>query len=884
VPKLNLWPRFQEEDRGDGGIRRVVEAQTRWLPTMGWELVEDPSQADVVATHAGVALPSVPATTPLVEHCHGLYWYGYTWERWALKMNRDVIRNMRQADVVTAPSKWVAHAIARGTNLDTPVLYHGVEPEDWPLRAPLANDHYVLWNKTRIDPICNTTDLLELAKRVPTQHFITTMFWVDNQPAPKNVEPVGVFSYPKAKALVQHASVYLCTTRETFGIGTLEAMVSGVPVLGWDWGGQAEIVDHMENGWLAKPGDYDSLVAGLEYCLKNRDILGQNGREKVLRDFTWEKAIERYNLLYRSLLERPVSPKVSVVIPAYNMETMLSDSVESALSQQGVDLEVIIVDDASTDTTPDLANAYTSDGRVSVIHNETNQYLAEALNIGIRQARGRYIVPLDADNFLAPRALALLAEALDRQRDIAIAYGSMSVIEEDGREWVSEWPPQNFSFRAQMKHRNQIPSTSMYRRTVWERVGGYRRRCHTAEDADFWCRATSMGANARKVTDAVVLRYRNRSDSMSHVQSDWAWDAWYPWGQLTEHTPWLAPVDSEHDDPVIPMHEFALVSVVIPVGPGHERYVLDALDSIRAQTFWWWEAIVVNDTGHDIPDLPPWVRRVDTPGRVGSGRARNLGMEIAKGEYFIFLDADDYFQPEALELMVTEQHRAGGFVYSDWYKQETGEVYTAPEWNGCNDVLRQLPWPVTCLYPREAWAKVGAFDVELPAWEDWDFAIKVVEAGYCGTRVAVPLFHYRIHSGARREAGFADREALKQEIFNRWSHYISGESQMPCGCTGGGGLPSLPSFDVYQQSMAANVPVEAKSEGATLLEYIGDAAAPITYSGQTTGTRYRFSSDDDHKVRWVYNSDVAHLLRFSEFRVYANAEALPALVAAGPPR
>jgi glycosyltransferase involved in cell wall biosynthesis len=152
VPKLFLLPNFKGEDRGDGGIRRVVEAQRKWLPTMGWDLVEDQTQADVVATHAGV-LVDVPATTPMVSHCHGLYWYGWEWERWALKLNRDVIKVMRRADVVTAPSKWVAYAIARGTNIDAPVLYHGVDPEDWePSESP---GNYVLWNKTRVDPICD---------------------------------------------------------------------------------------------------------------------------------------------------------------------------------------------------------------------------------------------------------------------------------------------------------------------------------------------------------------------------------------------------------------------------------------------------------------------------------------------------------------------------------------------------------------------------------------------------------------------------------------------------------------------------------------------------------------------------------------------------------
>lgn len=877
--KICILPTFGEEDKGDGGIRRVVEAQRRWLPTYGWEIVDTVEEADVVATHAGIQAP-VDATKPLVSHCHGLYWYGYAWPKWALKMNRDVIKAIRRSDVVTATSEWVAHAIARGTNRTPVVLYHGIEPNSF--NPPASHGGYVLWNKLRIDPICDPKDMQNLARLAPDVQFKSTFIW-PLEDHPDNVELVNPSGPAIAKPLIENAGVYLCTTRETFGIGTLEAMASGVPVLGWDWGGQAEIVRHKETGWLAPPGDYPSLLEGLRYCFDHRKRMGEAARETVLRDFTWQTAMGRYGELYQSLLDRPSSPKISVVIPAYNMETLLPDAVKSVLDQDYTDYEVIIVDDASTDGTGPLSDrmASGSDERVRVVHNATNQYLAEALNVGITASRGRYILPLDADNMLGSGALGILARALDADRDIDIAYGAMSVLEPGKDEWVSPWP-QQFEFRRQLKHHNQIPSTSMYRREAWERVGGYRRRCRTAEDADFWCRATSFGANAKRVTDATILRYRDRNDSMSHVVPDWPWHEWYPWGKKTYLTPWLAPVDTEKEDPAIPAHEFPMVSVVIPIGPGHERYVLDALDSLSAQTLIWWEAIVVNDTGGVIPWLPSWARVVDGSHQ-GAGHARNVGMAMARGKFFTFLDADDYLQPQALELMVLEQRRAGGFVFTDWYKQESGDVYVAPEWGGCDSVLSQLPWPVTCLYPREVWHRVGGFDETLTAWEDWDFAIRVVERGYCGTRLAIPLFHYRIESGTRREAGFADREELKQKIYDRWSKYISREVKMPCGCSGGGGLPSLPALDLFA---SANAPMATiASEGETeLIEYTGEANAPITYSGSVTGTRYKFSSADSHRVRWVYKQDVARFMEFSEFRRYADVDAGPALAAAGPPR
>lgn len=900
--KLCVIPSFNGPDRGDGGIRRVVEAQRALLPGLGFDIVESQLDADIVATHASLVAAQLPATTPLVCHTHGLYWYGYEWERWALKMNRDVIRAMRQADVVTAPSEFVAQAIRRGSQIDPVVLHHGINVDDW-APAPGARAQaggsggYVLWNKTRIDPICDPRPVHKLARLAPNRHFITTVAW-PHEPLPVNMSVAGVTSFADGKSLIEGAAVYLCTTRETFGIGTIEAMACGIPVLGWDWGGQREIVTHKVNGWLAPEGDYESLALGLEWCFSNRAAAGDDARHTVLERFTWPIAMQRYADLYRSMLEPHAGPTVSVVIPAYNMDSYLHSAVGSVLEQRYDDVEIIIVDDASTDETgaiadslAQVARATNSPVKIEVIHNPKNLYLAEALNAGIEHSHGRYIVPLDADNLLGNGVLGLLAEALDKDRDFDIAYGAMSVIEADGSrdEWVSDWP-QQFDYRRQMKHQNQIPSTSMYRRRAWERVGGYRRRCRTAEDADFWCRTTSFGADARKVTDAVVLRYRNRSDSMSHVVADWPWHEWYPWGKDPTLTPWIAPIpEAQREDPVIPPYEMPLVSVVIPVGPGHARLVLDALDSLNAQTFRWWEAIVVNDTGAPLPWVPAWCKVVDTGGRVGAGAARNRGMAVSGGRFFTFLDADDYFQPRALELMVDTWTRTKGFVYTDWFVQETGEPHFAPDWDGCESVLRQLPWPVTCLYPIDAWVASGGFDENLSAWEDWDFALRIVRAGYCGTRVPAPLFHYRMDAGRRREAGFADRESLKAQILERWSDYITGGKEMPCGCAGGGGLPSLPALDLSSGHSSGIVSVSPSIEGVTsdqmvLLEFTEPVPAPLTFTGKVTGTRYRFGSDDDNRVRYVYRTDAESLLTNGSFRPYNEIGMDEPLLAAGPPR
>ena len=87
--RVCLKPDFDDPDRGEGGIRRVVEAQKQYFPQYGIELVSNAEHADVLALHAGNW--SEPYDARVVTHCHGLYWSDYTWPRQFEHINRMVI-------------------------------------------------------------------------------------------------------------------------------------------------------------------------------------------------------------------------------------------------------------------------------------------------------------------------------------------------------------------------------------------------------------------------------------------------------------------------------------------------------------------------------------------------------------------------------------------------------------------------------------------------------------------------------------------------------------------------------------------------------------------------------------------------------------------------
>lgn len=891
--KIYIEPRFAEVDTGEGGIRRVVEAQRKYLPQMGIHVVDRIEDADVCVYHGGNWRGT---DKPVVSHCHGLYWNEYEWGNWAHDLNKHVVDAMRKSDVVTAPSKWIAHILQRGMMIDPPVLYHGVDVDEWkPLEAEarLAPNGetikpYVLWNKTRVDAICTPVPLNKLAEMAPDTNFVTTF----GEDAP-NVIRTGKLPIEQAKQLIERASVYLCTTRETFGIGTLEAMACGIPVLGFRWGGQVEIVEHGVSGYLAAPGDYADLRRGLDFCLSNRDALGAAARQAVIAKFTWQLAMESYATVYRQLLRRSNkearAPKVSVVITCYNLSNTLARAVESVDNQEDWDkndTEIIIVNDNSPDDTATVADIIQATrSNVKVVTNENNLYLAGSLNVGIAASNGHYVIPLDADNELGPRALSVLATALDKDRSIDIAYGAMQVIDESGAKapFVSGWPGE-FNFADQMRHRNQLPSSSMFRRRVWDRSGGYRRRCRTAEDADFWTRVTSFGSVPRRISDAVTLIYHDRSDSMSHIERDWDWTAWYGWSRNLK----LAPFAAAQNGNIrlsVSTYEPSLVTVVIPVGPGHSDYLIDAIDSLVAQTYQNWRCIVVNDSGKPLGWLPPFVKVLETGGGLGPSAARNMGINASNTHLFLPLDADDYLQPDALDILIATWRDQPNktYVYADFMVAETGEVKPCVEFS-CEALQRQAIHSVTALYPKAAWTEIGGFDESLNSWEDWDFVISIANQGYCGVRVPHPLLYYRLGAGSRRESMYADRTTMYANLSDKWRNFLVEKDTMGCGC-GGGTSNRRQSAQVNSSSGVAS-PTGVAGDSMVLLEFKGFGGAR-SYRGQSTGQVYRFGADPEHKIGYVHGKDAESLLRLRDFKIADTAQHIVVstvrLEAKGPP-
>lgn len=188
-----------------------------------------------------------------------------------------------------------------------------------------------------------------------------------------------------------------------------------------------------------------------------------------------------------------MNPLVSVVMPVWNGEAYLAEAVESVLAQTFKDLELIVVDDGSTDRTPELLNSY-RDPRLRVSRLE-HAGIVKALNHGLALSRGDWIARQDADDISSPRRLEAQWNALDRNPGAVLCHTAVHFIGHGAGQVGQARLPRSRSFTA-LRLCFQCPiahSTVMFRKETALAAGGYRETERHAEDFGLWGRMLSHG-------------------------------------------------------------------------------------------------------------------------------------------------------------------------------------------------------------------------------------------------------------------------------------------------------------------------------------------------------------------------------------------------------
>lgn len=285
--KIKMIPELSRFEREESGIKRVIEAWNEYGHNHDMEFVEG-EDYDLFCVHAGTT-DKYPKDKPVLACCHGLYWSAdYQVSPWELRANENVMKSIKRATAVTVPSAWVAETLQRDMRLDPFVVPHGIVASEWD--HDFEHGNYVLWNKNRNADVCSPVPVGELAMRMKGMVFATTFAPVGYDV--HNITAIGLLPHEAMKVVIQKAQVYMSTTKETFGIGVLEALAAGVPVLGFAYGGNLVMVEHGKTGYLAMPNNYDDLADGLRYCVQNRDRLSYWAKESA-KKWTWDNAMEK---------------------------------------------------------------------------------------------------------------------------------------------------------------------------------------------------------------------------------------------------------------------------------------------------------------------------------------------------------------------------------------------------------------------------------------------------------------------------------------------------------------------------------------------------------------------------------------------------------------
>lgn len=202
---------------------------------------------------------------------------------------------------------------------------------------------------------------------------------------------------------------------------------------------------------------------------------------------------------------------VSVIIPCYRQAQFLAEAIESALAQTYADVEVIVVNDGSPDDTAAVAARYD----VRYVERE-NGGLADARNAGLAMSRGEFVVFLDADDRLTPDAVRIQVAVLSADPALGFVGGHSRYISREGQPQQTDparWP--GADTYAELLRRNRIrhPAMVMFRRSVFNRVGGFDTTVDACADYDMYLRVSRRYPVV--FHDAVVAEYRRHGENMS---------------------------------------------------------------------------------------------------------------------------------------------------------------------------------------------------------------------------------------------------------------------------------------------------------------------------------------------------------------------------------
>lgn len=534
-------------------------------------------------------------------------------------------------------------------------------------------------------------------------------------------------------------------------------------------------------------------------------------------------------------------PLLSVIIPTYNYGRYLAQCIQSVLDQCIDDVEILVLDNASTDETPQVMAAFSDKPGVRYIRNRYNYGPGYNWRNGLRIAQGRYFTFLSADDYFNPGHLSRLLNALESHPHSAVGYTGIRWVDEHGHALNQPRHP-GYRHGDYVGKRNEVadllihdtymtPSAVIFRREAflqtwnpgntygagdWEMVvqmaerypdfiymdtPGVSYRWHGSQYSTRFYASTEPLLGHLAIVEGVFER--NAQHHLSGHERDVAAHLRRRLGLYPdEHGTALgARVRKlcERLEHQARQQEGALFSIILTTY-NRPQLLRDALNSIAEQSLRDFDVILVNDNGEPVESLLADYDFPITYLRQGRNRgpaaARNAALRLARGHHVVFLDDDDLYLPDHLaQLAKGLEASPGCVVYTDAVfiqeqitadqRQELAREQRYPhEQYSREQLLINNYIPInTFACSRNLALAVGEFDETLAGLEDWDFLLRLS---------ARSVFHHvphetvqvrmRVDSQAparRSEQALKDYPSLYRELYAR--HSDDGSEQVKRG-------------------------------------------------------------------------------------------------------
>lgn len=309
---------------------------------------------------------------------------------------------------------------------------------------------------------------------------------------------------------------------DNFPNALLEAMASGAAIVSTNTGGPGEIIEHESSGLLCEPTP-EALATTLERALTDDQLrahIASGAPARIAQLCNPSAVIDQFRAhidRVRVPRETPTdTPLVSVIIPHYNLAEFLPETLTSIERQTYTNIETIVIDDGSTDPAS-LELIESLDKPNLRVVRQANRGLSGARNSGIREARGEFILPVDADDLISPTFIEKAVRVMQREPELAYTTALVGYFRQSPARRFGGWVPLGL-------HRDLLPihncagcCMALFRASSIRDAGGYSTELTSYEDWDLYCALAERGHRGAIIPE-FLLHYRIRPDSLLRTE------------------------------------------------------------------------------------------------------------------------------------------------------------------------------------------------------------------------------------------------------------------------------------------------------------------------------------------------------------------------------